>query len=267
LFQGFSKNTKSPRYIELIKEARSYLIPASYVFFDSWFAFPRVIRSIREENSHSICMLKNTPKIFYQYQGKNFDLKALYSSVKKRRGKAKILSSVIVGIGHNDGTPVMAKIVFVRDRSQKRKWLALLSTDTDLENEEIVRIYGKRWSIEVFFKMTKSYLRLAKEFQCRSYDSMVSHTTIVFVRYIILSLENRSEIDPRSFGAIFFYCCDEIRDMTFGESLWLIVVIFLITVKKGFHVADDELNNIMAYFISSLPAFFKERLQISSCES
>ena len=45
----------------------------------------------------------------------------------------------------------------------------------ELADEEIVRIYGKRWDIEVFFKMTKSYLSLAKEFQGRSYDMMFAH--------------------------------------------------------------------------------------------
>lgn len=40
-------------------------------------------------------------------------------------GKAKILSSVIVGIGFDkDGNKVEAKIVFVRDRNRKRSWLA-----------------------------------------------------------------------------------------------------------------------------------------------
>ena len=68
-----------------------------------------------------------------------------------------------------------------------------LSTDITLGDEEIVRIYGKRiWNIEVFFKMTKSFLRLAKEFQCRSYDSMVAHTTIVCVRYIMLALQTET---------------------------------------------------------------------------
>jgi IS4 transposase len=58
----------------------------------------------------------------------------------------------------------MAKVVFVRARNAKKKWLALLSTDVKLTDEEIVKLYKRRWDIEVFFKITKSYLRLAKEF-------------------------------------------------------------------------------------------------------
>jgi len=60
--------------------------------------------------------------------------------------------------------------------------LALLCTDLELSDEEIVRLYGKRWDIEVFFKVCKSHLALAKEFQGRSYDMQVAATTIVFLR-------------------------------------------------------------------------------------
>ena len=62
-------------------------------------------------------------------------------------------------------------------------WLVLLSTDLALTDAEIVRIYGMRWSIETFFKFAKSYLKLGTEFQGRSFDMLISHTTIVFARY------------------------------------------------------------------------------------
>jgi hypothetical protein len=40
------------------------------------------------------------------------------------------------------------KIIFVRNSNKRSKWLAILSTNTTLENEEIIRIYGIRWDIE-----------------------------------------------------------------------------------------------------------------------
>ena len=78
-------------------------------------------------------MVKAMPKVYYNYDGKKLNLKSLYASLKKKRGKAKILSSVIVGIGHDDdGNEIPAKIVFVRDRNGSRNWLALISTDVSL---------------------------------------------------------------------------------------------------------------------------------------
>lgn len=47
-----------------------------------------------------------------------------------------------------------------------------------MSSEKIVQTYGKRWDIEVFFKMAKHYLKLEKEMQMRDYDGLISHTTI-----------------------------------------------------------------------------------------
>jgi len=164
-------------------------------------------------------MLKSVPTVKYEYQGRKLTLNKLYAAVRKKRGRAKILASIIVGIGQMpSGEPVLAKIVFVRDR-RAQKWLAFLTTDTELPDEEVIRIYGKRWNIEVFFKMSKSYLRLAKEFQGRSYDSMVAHTTIVFIRYIMLALESRNGEDPRTIGNLFYICCDELQDISLVDAL------------------------------------------------
>jgi len=78
------------------------------------------------------------PKILYGFTGKRLTLDGIYRELKKRRGRAKILSSTVVTM--NDGQS--ARIVFVRDR-RKTDGLALLCTDINLSDEVIVRIYGK----------------------------------------------------------------------------------------------------------------------------
>jgi IS4 transposase len=70
--------------------------------------------------------------------------------------------------------------------------LALLSTDVSLADEEIIKLYKRRWDIEVFFKMTKTFMNLATGLQGRSYDALVAHTTIIFTRYIILAVTQRT---------------------------------------------------------------------------
>lgn len=44
---------------------------------------------------------------------------------------------------------IPVKIVFVRNRNKWRECLYILSTDIELSDAEIVRIYGNRWSIGV----------------------------------------------------------------------------------------------------------------------
>jgi len=94
------------------------------------------------------------PKVFYRHNGEWVTLGTLYTRIKKRPGKARILASVVVETKQSQ----KVKIVFVR-HINKRDWLAILSTKIDLADKEIVRIYGKRWDIEVFFKMMKHHLR------------------------------------------------------------------------------------------------------------
>jgi hypothetical protein len=67
-----------------------------------------------------------------------------------------------------------------------------------LADEEIERIYGKRWDIEVFFKMAKQHLKLAKEIQCRDFDALIAHTTMVFMRYMFLAYPIRPFLFCRS---------------------------------------------------------------------
>jgi hypothetical protein len=40
-------------------------------------------------------------------------------------------------------------------------------------------------------KMTKSYLKFAKEFQSCSYYMMFAYTSIMFTRYLFLAMESR----------------------------------------------------------------------------
>jgi len=142
-----------------------------------------------------------------------------------------------------------------------------ISTDIELPDEEIIRIYSKRWNIEVFFKMAKSYLRLAKEFQGKSYDLMVAHTTIVFIRYIMLSLESRCGKDPRTIGNLFYVCCDELQDISLLESLQRLLILLEHALHDRLQLAEQEVRKLINYLISDLPLFFKERPAVCCCES
>ena len=43
-----------------------------------------------------------------------------------------------------DGNIVPAKVVYVRNRNKRKEYLCIISTDTELDENEIIRIYGKR---------------------------------------------------------------------------------------------------------------------------
>ncbi|HEL2326980.1 TPA: transposase, partial [Streptococcus suis] len=160
---------------------------ASYVLMDSWFTHAPLIGEIASRGLDVIGMVKNDNKRFL-VQGRKLSLKELYTAASPVQSKKRgILRSIRTELA--SGIPV--HVVFVRHRTKKNEWLAVLTTDLSLSVEDVIRIYGIRWDIEVFFKCTKSLLRLQKEFQGRSYDLLISHTTIVFSRYILLAWQHR----------------------------------------------------------------------------
>lgn len=236
---------KAPDNLEaMVKRILAAGVQAKYLLMDSWFAMPSTIKALAP-NIDIIGMVKKTPKIHYEYDGHWIDVKAIYRRLKKHRGRARILASVVVKLKGG----LSAKLVFVRDR-HKNDWLALISTDLDLSNEDIVRIYGKRWDIEVFFKMAKQHLKLAKEIQCRDYDALVAHTSIVFMRYMFLAYQNRIETDNRTFGELFYACCQEVSDISFVEALYRIMTL-----------AGNRLKALGSYCEKTATVFFDAILQ------
>ena len=104
-----------------------------------------MIKEILETGIHIISMVKQL-KQRYTYNGKQYKLPGLKKFVSFE-GTRNIFGSLVVAT--KTGIPV--KIVFVRNCNKKSECLYILSTDISLENAEIVRIYGNRWSIECFF--------------------------------------------------------------------------------------------------------------------
>lgn len=201
----------------------------------------------------------------YQYNGKLLKLDELFKLVKTTLKKKDLLGSIQVCLQTENQTPV--KIVFVRNRNKKSEWLALLSTDTTLTDEEIVRIYGMRWDIETFFKCTKSFLKLAKEFQGRSYDSMISHTTLVFTRYILLEWQRRNEQDPKTFGNLFFLMCEDIKDLDMFTALQQLLELFETLSKDNAFLSTNHLKNQLVQWFHALPSYIRGSLSFSMCES
>ena len=223
----------------MVKRSLSAGIQAKYLLMDSWFTLPSTVACLAQ-HIDIVGMVRKSPMIHYIWRDRSMDLMAIYRRLKKRRGRAKILASTVACL--KDGRRV--KLVFVRDK-HKKDWLALLTTDTQLADEDVIRIYGKRWDIEVFFKMSKQYLKLAKEIQCRDFDALIAHTTIVFMRYMFIVYQCRLESDHRTFGELFYRCCSEVDDISFIESLYRVL-----------SLAVDQLRRIGSYCEKTASAFF-----------
>jgi hypothetical protein len=248
---------------EMIKRALAHGVMASHVLMDSWFTFAPLIKAITEQGLDVIGMLKNGNQR-YRFGNRSLSLKELYQvATPVAVGKKGILRSVRVQMMPD--IPVL--IVFVRNRTKKNEWLAILSTDCELLETEIIQLYGIRWDIEIFFKCTKSLLQLEKEFQGRSYDLLISHTTIVFTRYILLSWQQRCNTDQRTLGGLFAQLADEINELDWAVALnSLLELLSEISNTVGKQIRkfiDCQLRN----WFAGLPNYIKAYLPNLCCES
>ena len=246
--------------LELLKIAKKAAIPAKYVLFDSWFSSPSTLRAVKSIGYDVIGMVKKTPKMFFRYNGEDMPLTTIYNQNKKRRGRSRYLLSVLVDVV-KDGDAIPAKVVYVRNRNKRKEYLCLISTDTTLDENEIIRIYGKRWDIEVFFKVCKSYLNLSRECNSLSYDAMTAHTAVVFTRYMMLSLESRESNDNRSLGELFLYFSDEMSDITWIQAFQMLLQMFRTMLRDNTELSEEKINDLVDAFMNTLPALLKSHLQ------
>jgi hypothetical protein len=238
-------------------------VTASYVLMDSWFTFTPLIKAITRQGLDVIGMVKDSNQR-YRFGNRSLSLKELYQvATPVAAGKKGILRSIRVQM--TPDIPVLT--VFVRHRTKKNEWLAILNTDCCLTETEIIRIYGIRWDIEIFFKCTKSLLKLQKEFQGRSYDLLISHITIVFTSYILLSWQQRCNTDQRTLGGLFAQLADEINELDWAVALnslfELLSDISNNVGKKIKKFIDCQLRN----WFAGLPNYIKLYLPNLSCES
>ena len=248
--------------VELLTGALKVGIKARYVLFDSWFCEPKQILRLKEMGLDTIGMVKKSGKTNYYWNDQRLNIKQIYSRNRKRPGRSKYLLSVEVELGGRTAKEprIPARLVYVRNRAKKKDWLAIVCTDMTLSETEIIRIYGKRWDIEVFFKTCKSYLKLLTECHSLSYDALTAHTTVVFVRYILLALEQRNATDQRTFGELFLMMVDELADISFSHSLCLILEAMMESICEVFHASEEQCSRLMEAFLSRLPENFRALL-------
>lgn len=91
---------------------------------------------------------------------------------------------------------------------------------------------------------------------------MVSHTTIVFVRYILLEWIRRNENDERSYGELFYMFCDDIQDMDLTNALQSLMALFVYIATEFsaqiIEMIKNQVNNWMASQARFIQAMFSD---------
>ena len=251
----------------MVQDAQRAGIPFDYVLFDTWFSSPSQLIALKGIGADVIAMIKkNSTK--YEWtdpstgEKKKLDVKEIYSRNKKRRGKSRYLLSVDVTISDQEGNSIPAKLVYARNHSNRKDWVCFVCTDTSLDEEKVLRAYTVRWKIELYFKMSKSYLKLRTECHSTSYDAITAHMVIVSIRYMILTVERFKNTDDRSLEELFYAVQREIINEMMDCAIILVLDVLLSSVKQYFKASETQINELVCVFISNLPTAWRERFQL-----
>jgi len=259
------KNTLTIQMLESIKGTPAQ---TKYVLFDSWFESPLSLMSIKNIGYDVVARAVNNDNYRYLYNGEMMSIKSIYKMNKKRPGKSRYLLSVDIQVKHKDfSESIPAKIVYVRDKNNRKKWIAFITTDASLTEEQILDLYELRWQIEPFFKVLKSYFHIEKEFQTRSFDAITAHTSIVMIRYIVMALRNREDKNPGTICDVFFALGKELDNISFSNIFTTISESIKNSLVDYLKLPFDAINGFLAYFMSIIPKHIKVKLGGSGCDA
>lgn len=107
-------------------------------------------------------------------------------------------------------------------------------------------------------------LHLSSECHCLSYDALTAHVSLVFIRYMFLSLQQRRNTDDRTISELFLLMVDELADIAFAETLQIIVDILLRTMQDRFGLTDDQLIDFVRDFYDRLPISYQHTLRLAA---
>jgi hypothetical protein len=226
--------TKTEMLIEMIKTAILQGIRFDYLLTDSWFTCFELVKfiSTRRIKCHFLGMLKKG-KTKYSFRDKELNFSEILTILKrtKMQRNRKLNCHFYEVVVDFKGIPV--KIFFCK-MGKNGSWHGLLTTNTKLSFEKAFEIYATRWTIEVFFKECKQYLRLGK---CESidFDAQIAATTLCILQYNLFSAVKRFE-SYESFGALFRAAKAETFELNVKERILLVIKEILNVLANYFEI-------------------------------
>lgn len=215
---------KTDLAIQMVKNAYQKKVKLDYIMFDSWYSSPKVIYNIHQYYD-VICNVKRGNQK-YAFGKILLNVEQIYSKIRVG-SRRKIKCSCIIRLPYKTNSKdikyIDAKLVYVK-KKRSDDYIVLLSTDTKLSDENIVKAYANRWDIEVFFRNAKQNLRFDNGTQSNNFDAIIASVTLACLRHCFLAYAERKASEPMTYGAMFRLVADELPELTLGECLTVILL-------------------------------------------
>jgi len=194
---------KSQIAIDMVKRAIKSGIYADYLLVDSWYSKPVFIKEMNDLGLRVVSRIANNNKI-WNFTGKEKTLNAIYEKSKKgtnekmgKYGKKIQFTYFSTVVEHKNAGTI--KIVFLKTSDNL---IPIASTNLEINDEEIIEIYKRRWDIEQGYKELREHFGFGKE-ENRIYEALIARMTLSFFTYNIVSYINRISHEPKTIGGLF----------------------------------------------------------------
>ena len=185
---GYKFKKKTDIASEILKIYEADEKQAVFVVADTYYASQAIMKLCRSRKYSFVSMLK-TNRIL-RISNKQMNVSSYIKRFFPKRKRSRIIK-----VGSNKykvhsqkvslKTGGAVKIVCTRSLSHCTV-KTIFTTNTALPIESILTAYNKRWSIEVFFKMSKQYLGL-KAYQNRNLKAIESAVRLSLISYNLLT--------------------------------------------------------------------------------
>jgi hypothetical protein len=171
----FTKNEYLRQMLTLAQQQVQY----GYLLAESWYAWAEKMNFVRSLNPHFLFALESSPTLaLSQEDGTAGKFQALHSLTFPDKQPLKVyLRSV------KQAVLVVRQVFINKDGSQGI--LYLVSSDTDLDYEQITTIYKRRWKVEEYHKSLKQNTSMGKS-PTKTPDTQANHFYASMLAYIKL---------------------------------------------------------------------------------
>jgi hypothetical protein len=235
---------KSQIAIDMVKRAVNNGIYADYLLVDSWYSKPVFIKEMNELGLKVISRIANNNKI-WNFIGKEKTLEAIYNKHKALKtakpgtyGKKIKYNYFSVIVEHKNAGKL--KVVFIKT---KDKLIPIVSTDLEINDEEIIETYKRRWDIEQGYKELRQHFGFGKE-ENRIYEALIARITLSFFTYNIVSYINRIANEPQTIGGLFKDLECELHTLAIAMQTFILILDEIAKIEDVVKRNEDLVNII-----------------------
>ena len=231
--------------INMVKRAAKNGFIPDFLLTDSWFLCDKLITSIRKIKNGAIHIVAagKMDNRKYLYNSKEYTAKELLRKFINTAKRSRKLSYKYVMIEADyKGTTLY---LYFNKAFGHKKWHLLITTKSRLSFNQLMNIYSRRWTIEVFFKEVKGHL-LGGKCQSNNFDAQLCDFTISCINFTILSLCKRFS-SYETIGGVFEGTSAFLIEQTVAERIW---DIFLEIIKVLLDFIEVDIFDLMQQALS-----------------